>query len=235
MKPLDIFTIIVAGGSGVRMQATVKKQYLQLNGKPVLYHTLQAFSRLEEAGPIVLAVPFEDMEICRDTLVKPLNSKEEIRLVSGGETRQGSVANALAEVTANCRDAGGTLVLIHDGVRPFADPALVKRCIRGAADHGACVPGIPSSDTLKEVDSTGTVVKTLDRHSVYRIQTPQAFRLDLILNAFDTAAREGFEGTDDASVVEYAGFRVHITEGGGRNIKITTRQDMAFAEFLLSH
>lgn len=234
MESFDVFTIIVAGGSGVRMQSRVKKQYLALNGKPVLYHTLKAFSRVEEAGQIVLAVPGEDIGFCRNTLVASLDSKREIRVVSGGNSRQESVANGLAEVAAKCGDAGTTVVLIHDGVRPFADPALVKRCIQGAADHGACVPGIPATDTLKEVDSTGAVVKTLARRRVYRIQTPQAFQLDLILHAFDTAAREGFSGTDDASVAEYAGFRVHVTEGSEQNIKITTKQDMALAEFFLS-
>ena len=235
MESFDVFTIIVAGGSGVRMQSPVKKQYLALKGKPVLYHTLKAFSRVEEAGQIVLAVPLEDIGFCRNTLVASLDSKREIRVVSGGKSRQESVANGLAEAAANCRDAGTTVVLIHDGVRPFADPALVKRCIQGAVNHGACVPGIHSVDTLKEVGAAGGVAKTLDRHRVYRIQTPQAFRLDLILHAFDTADRDGFSGTDDASVAEYAGFRVHVTEGSERNLKITTKEDMALAEIFLSH
>ncbi len=235
MEPFEIFTIIVAGGSGVRMQSPVKKQYLALKGKPVLHHTLTAFSRVREAGQIVLVVPSEDIGFCRDSLVASLELRREIRVVSGGRTRQESVANGLAEVAANCRDAGHAIVLIHDGVRPFAEPDLVKRCIQGALDHGACVPGIPSADTVKDVDSTGTVVKTIDRQRVCRIQTPQAFRLDLIVNAFDMAARHGFVGTDDSSVAEYAGFRVHVTEGSERNIKITAKQDMALAEFFLSH
>ncbi|MFO7753149.1 MAG: 2-C-methyl-D-erythritol 4-phosphate cytidylyltransferase [Desulfobacteraceae bacterium] len=235
MEPFEVFVIVVAGGSGLRMQAPVKKQYLPLKGKPVLHHTLQAFGRVEEGRRIVLAVPGEDLEYCRNTLPPLLDTRCELFVISGGEKRLQSVANALAEVKRHCRDSSGTIVLIHDGVRPFVEPGLIRRCLRGAVRKGACVPALSSVDTLKEVDEKGTVVRTVDRKRIFRIQTPQAFRLDLIMKAFDIAAEDGFEGTDDASVAEYAGYGVHVTEGSGRNIKITTGEDMALAEFLLSH
>ena len=219
-----IWAVIVAGGSGSRMQAAVRKQYLHLDGLPIVAHTLKAFDRYPELERIVLVVPEKDLGRCRVDIVAPLCLAHDVQLVAGGRRRQESVFNGLTAVGA----ADG-IVMIHDGVRPFVRPALMNACLAGVATTGACIPVIPATDTLKQVDGNGMVIRTLDRQRICLAQTPQTFALDLIRCAHQLAGQRGFIATDDASIAEFAGNRVTVVSGDRDNIKITTPEDLWIA------
>jgi len=250
MKNCEIYALIVAGGKGLRMKSEVRKQYIQVSGAPVLVHTLNLFSHFEAIRHMVLVVPEEDKEYCLEHIIIPNGLNKKVYLVSGGAERQQSVLNGLKKVRElscsqstsqedsgdRCRQSRGRLeiVLIHDGVRPFADHEIITRCIAGAVEHGACIPVVPVSDTLKRMDSKGFVSGYVERKNLYQVQTPQAFELDLIINAHEEALFSGFSATDDASLVEKLGKKVFMIYGSKRNIKITTREDLLFAEYMVS-
>jgi len=223
-----ICAVIVAGGSGTRMQAVEKKQYLGLHGIPILGHTLLAFDRCPEVDRIVLVFPADDLERCRHQIVAPLNLEHAVQLVVGGQSRQASVRNGLEE--AGPSDGS---VMIHDGVRPFVRASLIHACIAGSKATGACIPAIPATDTLKQVDANGLITATLDRRSVCMAQTPQTFTTGLIRRAHRMAVEKGFVATDDASVAELAGAPVCVIAGDPDNIKITRPQDLALAGAIL--
>jgi len=153
-----------------------------------------------------------------------------VQLVEGGENRQQSVANALAQVKANAED----IVLVHDAVRPFITPELIGRVITAAAKHGAAIAGMPAVDTVKQVDRTADgaiITSTIPRERVVMAQTPQGFRYEVLKKAFDEAQADAFIGTDEASLVERSGHEVAVVMGSPQNIKITTPGDMELAEF----
>lgn len=223
-----ICAVIVAGGIGSRMNATVRKQYLSLDGVPIIGHTLKAFDSCSTIDRIVLVVPEDDVAYCRDQVLAPLSFGHNIDFVGGGRRRQDSVSNGLAAI-----DQADATVLIHDGVRPFVRPALISACLAGVERTGACIPAVPASDTLKQVDENGSIVETLDRRSVQLAQTPQTFSLDLIRRAHRLAEERGFTATDDASLAEFAGARVMVVAGDRDNIKITTPLDLDMAQTIL--
>ena len=233
MAKFRVIALIVAAGKGLRMQSTLKKQYMVLAGLPVLTRTLKAFDSFPLVDEIVLVLPETDMEFCRDTLVLPFGFKTPIRFVPGGITRQESVFNGLSKIAKISDHHEKTLVLIHDGVRPFVQCSLVETCVERAAFSGACIPALPIFDTVKEVISGDKISKTLDRNLLYRAQTPQVFRLDLVLSAYFLANEKGFLATDEASVLENAGMPVSIVPGSSFNIKLTTQDDLVMARFLL--
>lgn len=219
--------VIVAAGKGLRMGADVPKQYLPLCGRPVLWHTLQAFEACAAIDRIAVCVPEKDMGFCRSEILDSLKPPVKSFLVAGGRERQESVYNGiLALDRPACRDG---IVVIHDGVRPFVRDTDIRRCIRTAAMTGACILGIPATDTLKQVDRRGLVEKTLSRHSVWLAQTPQAFRYALIRSAHETARQKGVLGTDDAQLVEIGGGSVRVIRGDRGNLKITTPEDLVLA------
>ena len=150
-------------------------------------------------------------------------------LVAGGAERQESVRNGLLAVKALRQGTRPSLVMVHDGVRPFVDHAMIQRCLGAARKHGAAIPAVPVKDTLVRGDETGFAVKTIDRSGLFQVQTPQCFDLDLVLAAHEHALATGFSGTDDASLVEHLGHRVFMTQGSAENIKITTRDDLVLA------
>jgi len=223
-----ICALIVAGGSGSRMKAPLKKQYLYLDGLPILAHVLTAFDRHPAVDRIILVAPENDLEWCRTDIIAPLRLHHDIRVAAGGRRRQESVMNGLRAVGS----AEG-IVMIHDGVRPFVGPSLMDACLAGVKQTGACIPAIPATDTLKQVDENGMVTATLDRRRVRLAQTPQTFAVDLIRRAHQLAGRHGFIATDDASVAEFAGATVAVVPGDPDNIKITTAQDMLVARAIL--
>jgi len=225
-----IGAVIVAGGSGSRMQAPVKKQYLHLDGLPILSHTLRAFDRHSDLDRLVLVVPEEDLPSCRTAILNPLAPNHDIRLVAGGRRRQESVLNGL-----NALDMDDGIVMIHDGVRPFVRPSLMDRCLTGVKSTGACIPAVPATDTLKQVDKRGVIVGTLDRQRIRLAQTPQTFSIELIRRAHQLARQQGFVATDDASVAEFAGKTVIVVSGDPDNIKITTPQDLLVARAILEN
>lgn len=220
--------VIVASGKGMRMDGTVRKQYLDLAGRPILAHTLMAFNTCDLIDKILLVVPKEDFDYCQHNVLSCLQFQKEVFLVPGGFRRQNSVYNGLQAL-----DKETDTVVIHDGVRPFIQKTHLAACIAGAKSDGACILGVPASDTLKLVHPTGHVDKTLDREAVWMAQTPQAFKYDLIIKAHDRARRHGDVGTDDALLVERLGIRVKIIHGSRHNIKITTREDLDLARALL--
>ena len=223
------FAIIVAGGKGLRMASSVRKQYLDLLGIPVLAQTLKPFVACKDIKAIVVVVPHQDMTFCRDTILKPQGLESRVNLVAGGSDRQESVRNGLLAVKTLRKAGKSCLVMVHDGVRPFVDHAMIQRCLGAAREHGAAVPVVPVKDTLVRGDDGGFAVKTIDRTGLFQVQTPQCFDLDLLLAAHDHALATGFSGTDDASLVEHMGHRVFMTRGSAGNIKITTRDDLDLA------
>jgi 2-C-methyl-D-erythritol 4-phosphate cytidylyltransferase len=225
--------IIVAAGKGVRMHSQEKKQYLKLDKVPVLTRTIAIFDSHEKITDIILVLPKEDRAFCMDSLIKPYGIQTPLHLINGGETRQESVFNGLEKACDLSPALNTSLVLIHDGVRPFVDGALIDDCIAKATMNGACIPAVKISDTVKKVVGT-QISKTLDRELLFLAQTPQVFRLDLILKAYGHARDDSFSGTDDASIMEHAGLPVYITKGSLSNIKLTTPEDISLAGYFLS-
>jgi 2-C-methyl-D-erythritol 4-phosphate cytidylyltransferase len=159
--------------------------------------------------------------------------KKEIKLVEGGEHRQDSVANALNAIAADADD----IVLVHDAVRPFVDPETITAVIAAVEKHGAAIAGTPAIDTVKQVERTSegaVITSTILRERVVLAQTPQGFRFGVLKKAFDEAVREGFSGTDEASLIERNGGAVQVVMGSAKNIKITTPADLELAEFFMS-
>jgi len=224
--------VIVAGGKGLRMKSSQKKQYLSLDGIPVLVRTIMAFDSHQRIDDIILVVPKTDISYCRDTLIAKI-ALGPLHLVAGGITRQDSVTKGLAMAESLCADIKSSFVLVHDGVRPFVDPALVDTCLDKAKITGACIPALEMTDTVKEVNEKDKISRTLDRKLLFRAQTPQVFRLDLLLAAFSHALKTDFTGTDEASILEHASMPVFTVEGDPFNIKLTTPQDLLMAEYLL--
>ena len=223
-----VTAIIVAAGKGVRMQGSLPKQYLPLAGCPILAHTLTVFGNCESVGHIHLVVPRDDFDFCRESILNRIKPAASVTLVAGGARRQESVYRGLQHLDPGCR-----IVVIHDGVRPFVQPDQITACINGAQKIGACILGIPAYDTLKQVDQSGNIVNTTARDAIWLAQTPQAFQYDLINQAHEQARLDGYQGTDDASLVERLGAPVRIIRGSRSNIKITTKEDLEIARALL--
>jgi len=221
--------IIVGGGKGLRMNSSTPKQFLQLKNRPVIAYALEAFGACDKINEIYLVVSKGEVEFCSETLLPSLEPAKPIHLVEGGLRRQDSVYNGLLAMEGH-----EGVVVIHDGVRPFVTPTQITECIAGAETSGACLLGMPVGDTLKRVGSTQMIEETISRDNMWQAQTPQAFQYTLIRQAHDRAAREGFAGTDDASLVERCGGKVKVIKGSAGNIKITLPEDLVMAEALLS-
>lgn len=220
--------ILSAGGSGKRIHSRRPKQYLPVGGVPLLVQTIAVFQRSPLIHEILLVVPREDIRRVRSRFVEPYDFSKVSQVLGGGRERQDSVKNGLDAVGDDC-----DIVLIHDGVRPFISGSLIRLMIREAAAHGAATAGVPVKETVKRVDPEGSVLETLDRRALWLTQTPQAFRRSVILEAHRTALRDRFYGTDDASLVERMGHPVRMVPATYENIKITTREDLLLAEFLI--
>jgi len=213
------------------MRAGVNKQYLELAGQPVLVHTLRLFEQHPAVAEIWVIAPASEVEYCRSEIVTRYDFAKVRGVVSGGAERQDSVRNGLLACQADPQE----LVLIHDGVRPLLTPGLVDLVAAAARQHGAAVVGAPVKDTVKQVSKDRVVTATPPRAGLWQAQTPQAFRYEIIRDAHDKAFHRGYRGTDDASLVEWAGGRVVMVEGDYRNLKITTPEDLVLAEALLAH
>ncbi len=233
MSTFHHIAIIVAAGMGLRMGSSQKKQYLDLGGVPVLSRTLQAFAGHEQIHQIILVVPSADRAYCREFMVHPFEYRGPLHLVDGGDTRQASVFNGVVKARELSQAWDRTLVLIHDGVRPFVERQLITDCLEIAQDKGACIPALKISDTVKQLLDPCQISKTLDRDLLCQAQTPQVFRLDLVLTAFEHARATAYTGTDDASLLEHAGIPVFVTKGSVFNIKLTTPEDLRLGRYLL--
>lgn len=216
--------IIVAAGKGSRMRTKENKQYLYLRGKPIIVHTLQRFQEIEEVDSIVLVVGFDDRMRCQK-YVEEYGLSKVSSIIAGGGERQESVYKGILALDTEW-------VMVHDGVRPFVSTDKVVEVWKEALKTGASVLAVPMKDTIKSVSRSGQIEATLDRRSLWAVQTPQAFRLADLKKAHQQAIEEQFLGTDDASLVERIGISVQVVEGDYSNIKITTLEDLQWAEFV---
>jgi 2-C-methyl-D-erythritol 4-phosphate cytidylyltransferase len=219
-EPPRAAAVVVAGGTGRRMagDAGVRKQYLEIEGEPVLLRSVRPFLDHREIHEVVVVLPADDLAEPPSWLATlPLT------LVPGGAERGDSVWKGL---TALSSDVG--LVLVHDGARPFVTREIIDRVLARAGEGGA-IAAIPATDTIKEVDAAGRIVRTADRSRLWQAQTPQGFPLTLLRDAYERAHRNGWSGTDDASLCERAGIPVVVVEGSRDNIKITTPSDLPIA------
>jgi len=221
--------VVVAAGKGTRMNMNINKQYINVGGIPILARTLNVFDALNYIDEIVLVVHCDDVLYCKEKIIGENNYKKIKSVVTGGETRQESVFNGLKEVSQN-----SDIVLIHDGARPFVDEDSVARCIEAAKQYGVATVAVPVKDTIKSADSEDFVHSTLDRSVLWSIQTPQAFRYDIIMDSHKQAQKDGFIGTDDTVLAERLGNKIKLVMGTYNNIKITTREDLIFAESIVN-
>ena len=200
-----VAAVIVAAGKGTRMNGDLPKQYLLLENLPILSHTLMVFESCDLIHEIVMVIPESDTAYCRENVLAKISITKKIQLVSGGEKRQDSVYKGILAV-----DRRSDIVVIHDGVRPFVRSGQLAAVIRGAEQFGASILGTPACDTLKEIDHSETIVKTIQRDTIWLAQTPQAFQFELIKRAHAKARRNEYLSTDDASLVEWLGTTVKI-------------------------
>jgi 2-C-methyl-D-erythritol 4-phosphate cytidylyltransferase len=221
----QVGVVVVAAGKGSRMGTAVSKQHLPLSGKPILVHTLEAFESMELVESVVLVIGAGDEARCGE-YVRQYGLKKVSAILTGGAERQASVYQGLQAL-----DPGIEWVLVHDGVRPFITEREAVLCLEAAQVHGAAVLAAPVKDTVKFVEPGGRIESTPDRSRLWAIQTPQAFRVAELLAAHELAVQEGFAGTDDAMLVEHAGQPVYVVEGSYANVKITTPEDLEWAEF----
>ena len=226
MKPICT-AVIVAAGKGRRMGTEVSKQFLPLCGKEILAHSVEKFEKAEKIRDIVLVTGEDSLQDVRD-MAQEYGWKKIVSVVAGGKERQDSVWNGLQQVAADTE-----IILIHDGVRPFVTEDILNISIETALEMGGCVAGVPAKDTIKVCDGENIAIATPDRSTLWQIQTPQTFRKELILQAYQKAKAEGFAGTDDASLAEYSGCSVKVIMGSYRNIKITTKEDLLIGEAFL--
>lgn len=216
--------VIVAGGQGLRMQNAIPKQFLPLNGKPILYYAINAFMEAIPGIRIVLVLPQSHFSYANSVL-QHFSSGIDITIIEGGNSRFESVKNGLNTTTAS------DIIFVHDGVRPLVATQLIRTCYAAAQEFGSAIPVVPVTDSIRRLDeSQGS--KTVDRESLRAVQTPQTFKGSILLPAFEQPYQSSF--TDEASVVEAYGIKVHLVAGEKANLKITTPEDILFAAALQS-
>lgn len=219
---MTISAILVAGGIGQRMQSSTPKQYLELAGKPLACHSFDLLLQNPEITEIIV--------VCDPAYQSLFTGSKPIKFAKPGARRQDSVFNGFQEISPN-----SSLVCIHDSARPFLDKSTLEKALSSAKVHGASVVGVPLKFTIKESNLEGFVEKTPDRSRYWEIQTPQVIQPDLLRQGFAYAAKHNLTVTDDVALVELLNHPVRIVEGTHSNIKITTPEDLKFAEWLLTH
>lgn len=222
LRNLPTTLVLVAGGKGLRMGSAIPKQFLPLCGKPILYYAAKTFLDTFPGIKIVLVLPEEHISYS-NILLQAFAERIDLTIVKGGPTRFHSVKNGLAEALP------GSIVFIHDAVRPLIDRDLLIRCYDLAAEKGNAIPAIPVTDSIRQWKEAA--FEAVDRDTLRIIQTPQTFRADLILHAFEQEYQDAF--TDEATVLEHMKLPVFLTEGLKKNIKITTTEDLQIAEVLM--
>ena len=221
--------IIPAAGAGKRMERRQPKPFIKLGNKTILEHTLRRFLGITGLSQIVISTSASFIEDVEQILAQCIGGKINWQCVEGGAERQHSIHNALKVID------DVDLVLVHDAVRPFIKIPHINECCNIAEEMGAAVIGIPVKDTIKKIDRKGFVTATPRRKTLWQIQTPQVFKTALLKKAYQKAGREGFIGTDDASLVEWLGKPVKVVKGSVNNIKITYPQDLKWAELLIEN
>jgi 2-C-methyl-D-erythritol 4-phosphate cytidylyltransferase len=219
--------IILAAGQGRRMGESINKQYLKIKQHPILYYTLKAFSQSNCIDEIILVVAEGEVDYCRKEIIEKYKFLKIKDIVIGGKERQNSVLNGL-KAASNCE-----VVLIHDGARPFITQSIINDAIIYANLYGATACGVEPKDTIKVKDSLGFSVETPERETLFCVQTPQAFKYQLILDCHKRIHEEGIKVTDDTMVVERYGNRVYLYKGSYDNIKVTTPEDLEIGRQIL--
>jgi len=226
---LDRFPVIIpAAGQGKRMGGHVNKQLILLQGMPVIAHTLRIFQAAVNISDIILVCPPGEEEYYREEIITRYGITKPTDIVAGGKERQDSVHFGLSAIPDDCG-----YVMVHDGARPLATAQLVDRVASEVKYVGAVVTGVPVKDTVKRTDPEGHITQTLRREGLWSIQTPQAFRMEVLKKAHLLARTEGFYDTDDAALVERLGVGVRVVMGSYENIKITTPEDVIIADAIL--
>ena len=231
MIPFKSIALIPAAGMGKRMGASFNKQYLQLNGIPIVARTISIFEQSPLIDAIYLVIPGEEIPYCQEHIVEAYQFCKVAAIIPGGKERQHSVMNGLRGMRAYTSD--DDVVLIHDGVRPLITEELLRESIAVARSHDGAVVAVQAKDTIKSVEN-GIVTGTPDRHALWQAQTPQTFRYRVIYAAHQAAETDHYLGTDDSSLVERTGGRVMIIQGDYHNIKLTTPEDLILAEAFLT-
>nr|CAD1818226.1 unnamed protein product [Ananas comosus var. bracteatus] len=226
VKDKSVSVVLLAGGKGKRMGASMPKQYLPLLGQPIALYSFYTFSQMSEVKEIVVVCDPSYQDVFEDVIE---DAQVNIKFALPGKERQDSVFNGFQEI-----DRDSELVCIHDSARPLASSGDIRKVLRDGWLNGAAVLGVPVKATIKEANSDSFVVKTLDRKTLWEMQTPQVIKPDLLRAGFELVNREGLEVTDDVSIVEHLKHPVYITEGSYTNIKVTTPDDLLLAERILN-
>ncbi len=228
MEKMKIVAIIAAAGKGKRMNARTSKSFIPIFGKPILAYTIEKFEKCKLIDKIYLIVSREEKEKCCRNIISKYNFSKIQELVNGGKTRQDSIYNGLKAM-----DRYTDIVVIHDGARPLVEENIIQDSIETAQKYGAAVTAIPIKDTIKKCGKDFIINKTLNREEIWRAQTPQTFKYDLIIQAYHQAYKEKYFATDDAAIVERFGNKVKLIIGSEENIKITTPFDIIMVENFL--
>ncbi|MDP2942658.1 MAG: 2-C-methyl-D-erythritol 4-phosphate cytidylyltransferase [Candidatus Omnitrophota bacterium] len=221
-----VAAIVAAAGKGERLKSKVRKPFVLLGKEPILVWALKALEACAQIGEIILVVNQADMAKARSA-VNRAKLKKVVKIVVGGKRRLDSVRNGLSEVNAEAK-----YVLIHDGCRPFVDKKIISSVIEEMEIFGAAIPCIAVKPTIKEVEKGNFVAATLNRQSLAEAQTPQGFKKEILIRAYEKALAEGIDATDDSALVERLGIKVKVVEGSYKNIKITTPEDLKYAKML---
>lgn len=222
--------IIVAAGKGKRMGRDYNKQYIRLDARPIVAHTIKVFEEIDFIHEIILVVGAGEVDFLRKNIIEVYGFQKVSAIVEGGLERRDSVYNGLKAVSKDCR-----IVLIHDGARPLITEDIIKESIAVAKESGACIAAVPVKDTIKISNDNMEVIHTPKRDNLWSVQTPQSFRYGLILEAYNNQNHENFNATDDAMLLEAMGHTVKIIHGSYNNIKITTPEDLIMAEEILKN
>jgi 2-C-methyl-D-erythritol 4-phosphate cytidylyltransferase len=227
---MRVVALIPSAGRGKRMGAERPKVFLRLGSVPILIRTLQKFELCPPVDEMVPVVPPGEGVKEAEEMIRRAGLKKIFRVLPGGEERQESVYRGLTAIRGRAE-----WVIIHDGARPFVPPELIERTLSEARRSNAVAVALPAHETLKEISPGKEVLRTVDRRHVWMVQTPQCFEFNLILSAHEQARKDGFLGTDDASLVERLGIPVRVIEGSRFNFKITTPEDLVLGEALLKY
>lgn len=222
-----VSVVFPAAGKGRRMGARKNKVLLEIGKVPMLVHTMWRFSKSPQVDFLVVVVGADEVADI-SAMLKLVSGLKPYRVVAGGSERQYSIANGL-KVVPEASD----VILVHDAARPFVSLKTIEGVIETARRDGGAIAAVPAKNTIKFVDAEGTVVRTPARSELWEVQTPQGFRREILLRAYEQAERDGFLGTDDSGLVERLGVPVKVVESDGRNIKVTTPEDMIVAEAFL--
>lgn len=219
--------IIVAAGSGKRMKLDINKQYIKLKGKEVIAHTIDVFYKNKNIDEIIVCIKKEEEDFFKKNIIDKYKFKN-IKIAYGGKERQDSIQNGIHKISKHC-----DIILIHDGARPLLNDKIIEDSIEVASKSGAVVVGVPVRDTIKIVNNQN-IEMTPERSTLWSAQTPQTFKYDIISRAYEKAYEIGYYGTDDSMLVENIGQSVTMIMGSYENIKITTPEDIEYAEHVLN-